>query len=635
MMFSLFGHKLIFSIILLLFSTTKPIKCKFEWTPKFEITQNLSQAIAEIVNTIYVDKLHLSVFNFQLKVANRNREYLPEFGKIMDKTMELLSENIAIRLKNDIAIPTDNQRHNCVLLVDTWESLEFLYRDLNKYHLFVKGSYFIVLLTVPHMNHYYDELFEIFQINWRNGIIHANVLIFSVENVILLFHDLPFTRFHCRGVAPIIHNKFIDGHWLHKEFYVEKLKNLYGCPLVCATWEDWPYFKLLHGPPPENRPIHMGLEGQLLEYLAAKINFTIKLRWMSNEEIDQTIHNEQGVFDKLFSNYTDFVIGAFHYKPTSLEDSYAPSTTYYMSSYYFIISSKTDIYDPFTKLLLPFGRNIWLVLIFMFIIGNIVLITVIQLNHKFKSLVVGGENKAPAYNMIVVSLGGPVPKDPKVPFSRYLLMLWLLSTFILRTVYQGFLYHFIKNDMRSPPPKFISELFSKEYRILMSDAVYNSITDLPILYAKAELLNTTEMEAFEMLRRPQDFYPHKLAILTAHEYYGYYKYITPINYDFYVVPEKLFTQRLSIYMKKNSPFLKRFNMNIEIYAIQGLMNRWDRNLKYQGNIHIPTDDGPKPMNISQLFGAYCLLLIGLVGSTLAFLIEVVLFYGKDLICKEC
>lgn len=171
--------------------------------------------------------------------------------------------------------------------------------DLNKYHLFVEGSYFIILLTFPHIFHYYDELFEIFQISWRNGIMHADVLIHAVQNVILLFHSIPFTTFHCRGVAPIVHNTFTDGNWLHKNFFIEKLKDFFGCPVVCATWEDWPYYKLLTGPPPENKDIHFGLEGQLLEYLSEKLNFTLKIRWMTDEEIHRTLTDEKGMFDSV------------------------------------------------------------------------------------------------------------------------------------------------------------------------------------------------------------------------------------------------------------------------------------------------------------------------------------------------
>lgn len=98
--------------------------CKMEWPTEFDTNQNLSLALVEIINTLYVEEFHLSTINLYIKVKEENREYLPEFEKIIDKTMQLLNDNIAIRLKNNISISTDNERHHCVMFVDSWKSLE-------------------------------------------------------------------------------------------------------------------------------------------------------------------------------------------------------------------------------------------------------------------------------------------------------------------------------------------------------------------------------------------------------------------------------------------------------------------------------------------------------------------------------
>lgn len=158
------------------------------------------------------------------------------------------------------------------------------------------GSYIIILLTYPNIHHYYDELYEILKLNWRVGILHADILIHAVDRNIIMFHSVPFNRFHCKGVAPIVHNKFIDGRWLHKKFFVPKADNLYGCSLVCATWEDLPYFKINHK---SIKGKYEGLEGKLLEYLSEKMNFTVTMRWLNDEEINQTIYDEDGIFNKV------------------------------------------------------------------------------------------------------------------------------------------------------------------------------------------------------------------------------------------------------------------------------------------------------------------------------------------------
>ena len=301
-----------------------------------------------------------------------------------------------------------------------------------------------------------------------------------------------------------------------------------------------------------------------------------------------------------------------------------------MSDYVFVVSSRTDAYDPYTKLLMPFDIDIWIILIFIFIFGNIAVFMVIYLDRKVTYYLLGRDNDSPTYNMLIISLGGAVTRDPKIPFSRFLLMLWLLATFVLRSVYQGFMYHFIRSDLHRPPPKQIRDLFQPEYHILVSEVVYTALTDLPYLYDNVELLNISEVEAFDMLRHPEDFRPNKLAILTALEYFGFYKLFTPINRDFYIVPQKLFTQQLSIYMKKNSPYLQRFNMYIQYYINEGLMNRWERLLVFANNAYKRQNESPKATKMSHLLGVFNLLLIGLAMSLMIFLMEIFVFVAKKI-----
>lgn len=184
--------------------------------------------------------------------------------------------------------------------------------------MYSEGSFFIVLHTFPQPNRYYDELLQIMDLNWQNGITHADVLVYAINNLIVSFHSMPFTEFHCKGIAPIIHNKFINGHWLHDEFVLAKSINLHGCPLVCASWEDLPYFQM-DKQSTEGRTKFVGLEGYLLEYLSAKMNFTITMRWLNEEEINQTIYDEPGIFNKVRTifctksynrNYCSFIINS-------------------------------------------------------------------------------------------------------------------------------------------------------------------------------------------------------------------------------------------------------------------------------------------------------------------------------------
>lgn len=335
-------------------------------------------------------------------------------------------------------------------------------------------------------------------------------------------------------------------------------------------------------------------------------------------------NKQQFFYLQLFSSGTDFFVGALHYKPTSLLDVYTPTTPYYLSSFRFIVSSHTDPYDPFIKLLLPFRSEIWLILILMLVGGNVVVYFITQVDRQVKYLVLGRMHQRPVYNMVIVSLGGPVSRDPRVPFSRFLLMVWLLATFILRTIYQGLMYHFIRHDLHIAPPKTLQELQHSGYTVLMSEVVYNDIYDLKALRKNAVLFNGSELDYFDMLRHPEQYDFGKMAILTAHEYFGYYRMLNQDVSDFYVVPEMLFTQQLSIYMTKNSIFLNRFNMYIKNYINEGIMNKWERYVIYEHHKNNRGDERPKPMGLYQLYGALNLLTFCLGFCSCVFILELII-----------
>lgn len=130
------------------------------------------------------------------------------------------------------------------------------------------------------------------KLNWNYGIVHADAVVYAVKDLILLFHYIPYTKYQCQDLTPVVHNKFVGGRWLNNEFFFKKDEHMFGCPLVCATWEDLPYFKI------ENSRF-IGIEGELLQYLSEKMNFSVVMRWMDEEEQNLTIYDESAVFDKV------------------------------------------------------------------------------------------------------------------------------------------------------------------------------------------------------------------------------------------------------------------------------------------------------------------------------------------------
>ncbi|XP_053947743.1 uncharacterized protein LOC128856465 [Anastrepha ludens] len=578
-----------------------------------EIAGNLSAAIVEIVWTSFIKYRHRHTFNLYAFAQRPERKLL--FGDIMEKVLSALGKDSTVRIGMGEPVPGDDERHYNVLLVDSAASLNSTYAEFAKYHLHANG-YFLIVLHTFDSAHYYDVLFEIFELNWYLGIIDANVLVYALSNLSLLYNIHPFNRFHCKGLAPTIQNRFTNSHWRHTNFFPNKLLDLHGCALICATWKEMPYLSSDAG-------LLGGIEGKLIEYLAITMNFSLEFRWLDKKDASRTLDKEGSVFRELFSNGTDFIVGAFPYKSTAKGDPYTPTFPYFLSSFNFIVNSNLAPYSPFKKLFLPFKSDIWILLLIIYIVGFLLKRTATLLGTATRPFIFGPKHNMPTFNMFSVCLGVALPQQqvPSRNFARYILMLWLILTMLLRSSYQAFLFNLIKSNIGPPPPNTIADLLRQNYQLLMTEGVLDTVHDLPVISSRAKILNMTRFESFQLVGQPQQ----RIAVLTPYEYFDYFKrYHLNITKRIHVVDERVFTQQLSFYMASNSMLLNRFNHIILQYTNVGLWEKWSRVLL---DMRTPSssefEERVTVVTLQQLYGAWYVWLIGNALGVFVLLIEIV------------
>lgn len=325
--------------------------------------------------------------------------------------------------------------------------------------------------------------------------------------------------------------------------------------------------------------------------------------------------------NKLIANGTDFVVGGFPYRSPAKDDVFTPTFPYFLSSFNFIVNSNLEPYSPFAKLFLPFSSHIWTLLLFIYL-GVFALRLVFYLVGVTPShFVFGATNHMPGVNMLNVCLGGGLPPHqvPQRNFARYVLMLWLVMTMLLRSSYQAFLYNLIKSNIGRPPPNTITELLRQNYQLLMTEDVLATIYDLPVISSSAQVLNISRLESFELVRRPD----RRIAILTPYEFVGYFKrYNKSFTKGVHVVEERVFAQQLSFYMASNSMLLHRFNGIILQYTTVGLWEKWARELLDMSlRMSSGSEEPIAKVTVQQMSGAWYVWLIGNVLSTFVLLIE--------------
>lgn len=118
--------------------------------------------------------------------------------------------------------------------------------------------------------------------------------------------------------------------------------------------------------------------------------------------------------------------------------------------------------EPYTqleKIFLMFDIEVWIAIVATLLIA----IATVQVTKiwsiKVRNFVFGTNIKTPIVNLIATFLAGGQFKIPQRNFARFLLMLFIIWSLIIRTCYQSLLFTYLQSDMRKPIIKTKDELF--------------------------------------------------------------------------------------------------------------------------------------------------------------------------------
>lgn len=154
------------------------------------------------------------------------------------------------------------------------------------------------------------------------------------------------------------------------------------------------------------------------------------------------------------------------------------SFPYFFTSLLFAIPRGRP-YTPMEKLLLPFDIFVWLLLITVFSSGLITTVT-LKLSSKSKAnFVFGPKNRMPYLNMINVFFGGPIENLPRRNFARWLLIVWIWNTIVIRSIYLSGLFNVMQQQPRVSPITTIEGLIEENYTLYMPDSLRHTFDLMP------------------------------------------------------------------------------------------------------------------------------------------------------------
>lgn len=356
--------------------------------------------------------------------------------------------------------PLQRTRFFNVILVDDVAALENFFNTITP-ELYNYGGFYLIVLVNGFANGWETFIKQF----WDISIFHLNFLV-QTKNSASMYTFKPFTAEGCGNTSAVLSNKYKDGAFVVKKYFIKTVHNLYNCPIKVVTFH-FPPAMIMKKLDDDNYDLD-GFEGNLLKQLAVDLNFTIQLVNVS-EEVRWGSLNENGTstgaIKMVIDGVVDLTIGS--YSLTSIRSKFMRNSQPYFTTPFILIVPPGVPLSPFSKLFRPFQETVWFFLLTTFTVGAFV-ITIIKLQSiAIRNFVFGRSNNTPYVNILNIIFGGSMHLLPSRNFARSLLMIFILFCLVERSLYQGALFQFLQSNERSKPAKSISELMKKDFNFYM------------------------------------------------------------------------------------------------------------------------------------------------------------------------
>lgn len=419
---------------------------------------------SEFDNEHFVDAIDKIVLNNFLKgYTTFNLIFCGESNDLVEEILRRMEPQADFVVRIELISKVQNikgrrKRNNLIFLnsiLDFWQLNEKI--EPNIFHL--RGR-FLFILTRGSV----EEIEEIFVALWKKNVFNVNVLI-EMDNSIEIMTFLPYRGSRCGDTTPITVTRFRNGSFADEDIYLDKFSNLQNCPVKISTYEDPP---IVMRNQVENRTVELsGVDMDILSLLSELLHFTPKIKFNQDPQPWGKLY-ENGSFDGILGeierNETDMAIGFLFLNPYRTEKA-SSSVAYFSFPLVFVVSWDNQI--NYQKLLRPFDRIVWILLLATILIA---LLVIWMLNVKQKNLrafVYGSGIRHPATNLLVATIGGSQTKLPKRNFSRFILTMFLIFCLVIRNAYQGALFKFLQSANDEKEIQTLQELVDENFDLYL------------------------------------------------------------------------------------------------------------------------------------------------------------------------
>lgn len=386
----------------------------------------------------------------------------PSIGDFTDELCRLFTGNpeAAFRLSSSsklLNLPTKFRRRFVIIVITSYNDFEDVLKELSPDQFWLNGFYTIVLT-----NGEIPEIQMIFKRLWMLQIYNCVVLFCNGSSEVLIKTFEPFNDVNCHDTTPLLINRFRNGKFTNdsENIFPLKMRNLHNCPIrvsvsnssqpaVIATLNSNGSYQL------------QGSDIKILNAVSKSLNFSINYTHIGYEMIAFENGTTLNVLNSISLDIADMSISDWWLKADRMS-KYGFSIPYTTDKFVFVVPGGSNL-TAIDKLVRPFDPLVWMLVVAVFFIGFLVIYTVNCNSKHIQDFVFGINIKHPYLNLLIAFVGGTQRKLPSRNFARFLLMMFLMYSLVIRTLYQGSYYKILKSSMQYKEVQSIDEMIAKDF----------------------------------------------------------------------------------------------------------------------------------------------------------------------------
>lgn len=286
---------------------------------------------------------------------------------------------------------------------------------------------------------------------YQNHIIAFEYFIIEQKDSIRLLTFVWYTEKLCNEMQLVEVNRFdkITNMWKSNVFKIEKFDNFHGCHVNFAFNGHYPaiYYCSFYGCYGYNWDIIIGLE----------TNLNFKFQYVHGEYQNESFQNRDDM-------RVDLVVwsGCWNIFEDGLNLTIVHA---FVWDQHFIAVPPGQNVTEYEKLALPFDNTVWIMILITFFasFGTIFILSFAPLSVR--NFVIGRGVKDPMMNVTHIFFGLSQVKMPGRNFARYLAMLFVIYSLIIRTAWQGKMFEFMQEDLVHPGVQSLDEMIERNFSL--------------------------------------------------------------------------------------------------------------------------------------------------------------------------